>query len=152
VFSSRGLFLSWVKTHFVSECCPLASCCSKNPRGSRRILVGSVKWLPHMHFVGVWGTGRRSKALYRGADKSLARPGRKRATFPAFYGTWRVITTFTRVHTTCPYPRQISPLLCPSHLWQAQHVSFLVGLRTYQHPVQKEQVGPLKGFHLAIYM
>ena len=28
------------------------------------------------------------KLLYvRGADKSLARPGRKRATFPAFYGT-----------------------------------------------------------------
>jgi len=26
---------------------------------------------------------------YRGADKSLARPGRKQATFPAFYGTLR---------------------------------------------------------------
>jgi len=36
--------------------------------------------------------------LYMGADKSLARPGRKQATFPAFYGTWRFITTFTRVH------------------------------------------------------
>jgi hypothetical protein len=35
---------------------------------------------------------------YRGADKSLARPGRKQATFPAFYGTWRFITTFTTVH------------------------------------------------------
>ena len=35
---------------------------------------------------------------YRGADKSLARPGRKQATFPSFYGTWRFITTFTRVH------------------------------------------------------
>jgi len=35
---------------------------------------------------------------YRGADKSLARPGRKQATFPAFYGSWRFITTFTRVH------------------------------------------------------
>jgi len=33
-----------------------------------------------------------------GADKSLARPGKKRATFPAFYGTWRFITLFTRVH------------------------------------------------------
>ena len=32
----------------------------------------------------------------RGADKSLARPGRKQATFPAFYGTWRFSTTFTR--------------------------------------------------------
>ena len=35
---------------------------------------------------------------YRGADKSLARPGRKQATFPALYGTWRFITTFTTVH------------------------------------------------------
>ena len=36
--------------------------------------------------------------------------------------------------TTCPYPSQINPFLCPSHFWQAQLVSFLVGLRTYQHP------------------
>ena len=36
--------------------------------------------------------------LCRGADKSLARPGRKQTTFPAFYGIWRFITTFTRVH------------------------------------------------------
>ena len=36
--------------------------------------------------------------------------------------------------TTCPYPSQINPLLCPSHFWQAQLVSFLVGLKTYQHP------------------
>ena len=35
---------------------------------------------------------------YRGADTSLALPGRKQATFPTFYGTWRFITTFTRVH------------------------------------------------------
>ena len=33
--------------------------------------------------------------IYRGADKYLARPGRKQATFPAFYGTRRFITTFT---------------------------------------------------------
>ena len=42
--------------------------------------------------------GPVSVKLYRGADRSLARPGRKEATFPAFYGTWRYITTFTRVH------------------------------------------------------
>ena len=36
--------------------------------------------------------------------------------------------------TTCPYPSQINPFLCPSHFWQTQLVSFLVGLRTYQHP------------------
>ena len=36
--------------------------------------------------------------------------------------------------TTCQYPSQINPFLCPSHFWQSQLVSFLVGLRTYQHP------------------
>jgi len=36
--------------------------------------------------------------LYRGADESLARPGRKQATFHAFYGTWTFITSFTTVH------------------------------------------------------
>ena len=36
--------------------------------------------------------------LYSGVGKSLARSGRKQAIFPAFYGTWRFITTFTRVH------------------------------------------------------
>jgi len=36
--------------------------------------------------------------------------------------------------TTCPYPSQINPFLCPSHFRQAQLVSLLVGLRTYQHP------------------
>ena len=41
--------------------------------------------------------GIAESEFYKGADKSLARPGRKQATFPAFYGTWRFITTFTRV-------------------------------------------------------
>jgi len=36
--------------------------------------------------------------------------------------------------TTCPYPSQINRFLCPSHFWQTQLVSFLVGLRIYQHP------------------
>jgi len=36
--------------------------------------------------------------IYTGADKSLARPRRKQTTFPAFYGTWRLITTFTKVY------------------------------------------------------
>ena len=36
--------------------------------------------------------------------------------------------------TTCPFPSQINPFLCPSHFSQAQLVSFLVGLRTYLHP------------------
>jgi len=48
---------------------------------------------------------------YRGADKSLAQPGSKQATFPAFYGTWRFITTFTTVHhLSPPQPNQSIPL------------------------------------------
>ena len=35
--------------------------------------------------------------------------------------------------TTCPYPSGINPFLCPSHFCWAQLVSFLVGLRAYQH-------------------
>ena len=49
--------------------------------------------------------------LRRGANKSLARPGRKQAAFPAFYRTWRFITTFTRVHhLSLPWPNQSIPL------------------------------------------
>jgi len=36
--------------------------------------------------------------------------------------------------TTCLYPSQINPFLCPSQFWQAQLVSFLVGLSTHHHP------------------
>jgi len=54
----------------------------------------------------LWG-----QCIYRGADKSLARPGKKKATFPAFYGTWRFITTFTTVHhLSLLYPNQSIPL------------------------------------------
>jgi len=42
--------------------------------------------------------------------------------------------THSQKSTTCPYPSQINPFLFPAHFWQAQLVSFLVGLRTYQHP------------------
>jgi len=36
--------------------------------------------------------------MYSGADKSLARPGRNQAIFPAIYATSRPITTFTTAH------------------------------------------------------
>ena len=42
---------------------------------------------------------RDCKYSYRGADKSLAGPGRKQATFPAFYGTWRFIN---HIHKSPP--------------------------------------------------
>ena len=35
--------------------------------------------------------------------------------------------------TTCPYPSQINPFLFASHFRKARLLSFLVGLRTYQH-------------------
>ena len=46
-------------------------------------------------YILVENTDRR---MYMWADNSLGRPGMKQATFPAFYGTWRFITTFTTVH------------------------------------------------------
>ena len=47
---------------------------------------------------------------HRGADKSLARPGRKQATFPAFYGMF--ITAFSIVHhLSLTWPNQSKPLL-----------------------------------------
>jgi len=70
---------------------------------------------------------------YRGADKSLARPGRNQATFPHFMELGGSLP-HSQVSTTCPYPSQINPFHCPSQFWQAQLVSVLVGLRTYQHP------------------
>ena len=42
---------------------------------------------------------------------SSARPGRKQATFPAFYGTCRFITAFTTAHQlSLPQPNQSIPL------------------------------------------
>jgi len=78
----------------------------------------------------------------RGADKSLARPGRNKLHSPHFMELGGSLP-HSQESTTCPYPRQINPFLCPSHFWQAQLVSFLVGLRTYQHP------GILKGILLS---
>jgi len=44
-----------------------------------------------------------SLLYYKGADKSLAQPERKHAIFPAFYGTWKFITTFTTAqHLSLP--------------------------------------------------
>jgi len=61
------------------------------------LCIYSLKWtLIAMKLTVGW------KQVYRGADKSLARPRRKQAAFPAFCGTWRFITTFTRVHHLSP--------------------------------------------------
>jgi len=49
--------------------------------------------------------------MHSGADKSLARPGRRQSTFSAFCGTWNFITAFTTVHhMSLSYPNQSIPL------------------------------------------
>ena len=69
--------------------------------------IRSVFWLlSFLCGMVCWGPFHET-VLYRGADKSLARPGRKQATFLTFYGTWRFITTFTTVHhLSLPWPSQ----------------------------------------------
>ena len=49
-----------------------------------------------------------------GADKSLARPGSKQATFPYFMEIGGSLP-HTQEFTTFPYPSQINPFLCLSH-------------------------------------
>jgi len=51
-----------------------------------------------------------------GADKSLARPGMKQATFPYFMEIGGSLP-HSQQSTTCPYPSQINPFLCPSQFW-----------------------------------
>ena len=58
----------------------------------------SINLLVSLNCVYTGESRFRVAMIYRRADKSLARPGRKQTTFPAFYGTWRLISTFTRVH------------------------------------------------------
>jgi hypothetical protein len=82
-------------------------------------LKNSYIWIVRLRGFAMFPDGYRlsdmrqqlSVEFYRGADKSLARPGRKQATFSAFYGTWIFITTFTRVHhLSIPQPNQSIPL------------------------------------------
>jgi len=72
-------------------------------------------------------------SIYRGADKSLARPGRNQAQKPVrdtrdFNNTktWAVIKFF---FFQGKVPKEIHAILT-----ETLAVSFLVGLRTYQHP------------------
>ena len=88
-------------------------------------------WLRAVYLAGT-ALGGSFESEYSGADKFLARPGRKQIAFPAFYRTLMFITTFTKDHyLSVPYPNQPIPLLLT--LWQAQIFPFLVGLWTYQH-------------------
>ena len=70
---------------------------------------------------------------YRSAVKSLARPGGNKLHSSHFMELGGSLP-HSQASTTCPYPSQINSFHCQSHFWQAQLVSILVGLRTYQHP------------------
>ena len=63
---------------------------------------------------------------------SLARTGRRQATFSAFYVTCRFITTFTTAQQlSLPQPNQSIPL--PIRNLRVAACFFLVRLNTYQH-------------------
>jgi len=73
---------------------------------------------------------------YRGADKTLARPGRKQANISlrmvwiSFGDLPRKKRTWWQLASRCCWNR--------ARPWYASElVSFLVGLRTYQHPVSR---------------
>jgi len=75
-----------------------------------------------------------SRTSYTGADKSLSRPGRKQANIYVrmawiFFGALpcRKIRTWWQIASRCCWNRAR-----PWHV--SELVSFLVGLRTYQHP------------------
>jgi len=56
-----------------------------------------------------------SSSSFRRIDKDgemyLGRPGRRKATFPEFYGSWSFITAFTSAHhLSLPKPNQFIPL------------------------------------------
>ena len=71
-------------------------------------------------------------ALYRGADKSSARPGRKQARKHV-----RDVRDFSKIQTRAVikyFPTRQGAEGNSRHSDKHQLVSFLVGLRTYQHP------------------
>jgi len=78
---------------------------------------------------------------YRGADKSLARPGRKQANV-SIRMAW---ISFGALPCRKKKTWQLTSRCCWNHArpWHASELaSFLVGLRTYQHPGTSKGVGP----------
>ena len=61
-----------------------------------------------------WLKSHKFHYTYRNVDKSLARPGRKQATFPHFMELGGSLPR-SQESTTCPYRSEINPFLCPSH-------------------------------------
>ena len=93
---------------------PSASCmCWVYYRGADKSLARPERKQANVYFRMAWNPSASCMCwvYYRGADKSLARPRWKQATSPAFYGTWKFITTFTTVHhLSLPKPNQSIPL------------------------------------------
>ena len=109
--TTKSILISFICTR--SACCRRSKFQSFNPQTDwlsylltpwRRVFLEKLIVSHLLKKLVAFCTTRRFIAVfttvpsYRGADKSLVRPGRKQATFPEFYGTWRFITTFTRVH------------------------------------------------------
>jgi hypothetical protein len=72
--------------------------------------------------------------LYRGADKSLARPGRKQATSVS-KSSWKMNPTRSRKMPSC-LAIDLAEIRRSSKIssWIWSIISGMVGLRTYQHP------------------
>ena len=79
-------------------------------------------WLGWLRYEEKWSAGFKTQNV--AANKLHS---------PHFMELWGSLP-HSQQSTACRYSSPINPFLCPSHFWQAQLVSFLVGLRTYQHP------------------
>ena len=75
--------------------------------------------------------------MYRGADKSLARPTSRRILFDGVNISLDTSLVLYIYSTNIPLIMIINRLYENQNLLLLQLVSFVVGLRTYQHPVQK---------------
>jgi len=100
------------------------------------IHINYAKFALFFHPSVIWlcfGWDLTYMLVYRGADKSLARPGRKQANVSvsmawiSFGALLCRKKKWWQLRSRCCWNR--------ARPWHAsQHVSFLVGLRTYQHP------------------
>jgi len=104
-------------------------------------IYNSLKALPQRFHRFLW----QLSALYRSADKSLARPGKKKANASVrmawiTFGALPCRKMFLMTARVCMLLKSPRP-------WHASElVSFLVGLRTYQHPSMWNEVPCIKSF------
>ena len=96
----------------------------------RKIVYGPIDW--YFFLVQLRFQLNRKQVLYRGADKSLARPGRKQATATKLLQT----TKKKKIRTL-----SVEPGLRVERKVATFQLFFFsrVGLRTYQHPCVSRQ-------------